>query len=154
MHWAPPLPLDKLVLLQEIQMKVAMQLESRQGALRMLGEEFPDAKLAEIRQELIDDAKADGAMNLVNTQIQQEIASLTGMLPGNSMDPAAPLPTDGGGPEGGAPSPMVPQSSLQPILDPAAVMAMTGEQNIRNELVQKAYAPSQALRKMPDDKTD
>lgn len=153
-HWAPPLPLDKLVLLQEIQMKVAMQLESRQGALRALGEEFPDAKLAEIRQELIDDAKADGAMNLVNTQIQQEIASLTGMLPGNSMDPASPLPTDGGGPDGGEPSPMVPQSQMQPLLDPAAIAAMTGEQDIRGDLVRKAYAPTQALRKMPDDKTD
>lgn len=158
-HWAPPLPLDKLVLLQEIQMKMQLNLESRQGALRTLGEEFPDEKLAEIRQELIDDAKADGALNLVSTAIQSEIANLTGMLSGNPEDPAQPLPTDGGGGPGGPgggmnskPKAQTPQSQMPPMLDPAGMMAEQGEMGIRNELVQRAYAPTKALRK-PDDST-
>ena len=160
-HWAPPLPLDKLVVLQEIQLKLALNLESRQGALRALGEEFPDEKLAEIRQELIDDAKADGAMNLVNTAIQSEIANLTGMLPGNADDPAGMLPTSGGGTNGGPgggmnsqPTTQTPDSQLPPLLDPAAVMAAQGEQGIRNDLVTKAYGTKTPMRKQPDDETD
>lgn len=159
-HWTPPLPLDKLVLLQEIQMKMLLNLESRQGALRTLGEEFPDHKLAEIRQELIDDAKADGALNLVNTAIQSEIASLTGMLPGNSDDPAGMLPTSGGGTNGGPgggmnsqPTTQTPDSQMEPMLDQAGLMAEQGEGAIRNDLVQRAYAPTKALRKQPDDES-
>ena len=155
-HWAPPLPLDKLVLLQELQMKQQMGLESREGMLRALGEEFPDEKLAEIRAELIEDAKSDGALNLVNTAIQAELAALTGMLSGNAMDPASILPTDGGGGPGGAggganstPSPMVPQSQMPSMLDPAAVLAGQGEYDIRNDLVTRAYGTKVPLRKLP-----
>ena len=155
-HWAPPLPLDKLVLLQELQMKQQMGLESREGMLRALGEEFPDEKLAEIRAELIEDAKSDGALNLVNTAIQAELAALTGMLSGNAMDPASILPTDGGGGPGGAgggansaPSPMVPQSQMPPMLDPAAILAGQGESDIRNDLVTRAYGTKVPLRKLP-----
>jgi hypothetical protein len=80
-HFPQPLPLDKLILLNEIQTKMSMNLESREGALRTLGEEFPDEKLDEIRTELIEDAKADGALNLIKSQINSAIASLTGILP-------------------------------------------------------------------------
>jgi hypothetical protein len=62
-----------------------------------------------------------------------------------------------GGPGGGMnsqPKPQVPQSQMDPILDPAAVMNMQGEGGIRNDLVQRAYAPTKALRKQPDDNTD
>jgi hypothetical protein len=155
-HWAPPLPLDKLVLLQELQMKQQMGLESREGMLRALGEEFPDEKLAEIRAELIEDAKSDGALNLVNTAIQAELAALTGMLSGNATDAASILPTDGGGGPGGAgggansaPSPMVPQSQMPSMLDPAAVLAGQGEYDIRNDLVTRAYGTKVPLRKLP-----
>jgi hypothetical protein len=156
-HWAAPLPLDKLVLLQEVQMKLELRLESRQGALRILGEEFPDSKLAEIRQEQIDDAKADGVMNLINTQIQSEVANLTGMLPGNAEDPASMLPTDGGGSNGGPgggmnskPKAQTPESKLAPMLDPDAVMAQQGEQGIRNDLVTRAYGTKAPQRSVPD----
>ena len=80
-HFPQPLPLDKLILLNEIQTKMSMNLESREGALRTLGEDFPDEKLEEIRSELIEDAKADGALNLIKSQINSAIASLTGILP-------------------------------------------------------------------------
>jgi len=61
-HFPPPLPLDKLIALNEVQTMLSLGLESKEGALRSLGEEFPDEKLQEIRQELMDDAKADGAL--------------------------------------------------------------------------------------------
>ena len=88
-HFPQPLPLDKLIVLNEIQTKMALGVESRKGALRQLGEEFPDEKLDEIRTELIDDAKSDGALNLIKSQINSAIASLTGLLPQNQgVEPA------------------------------------------------------------------
>ena len=96
-HMPPPLPLDKLIVLNEIQQKMNMNLESREGALRQLGEEFPDQKLEEIRAELIQDAKADGAIALVKQQINSAITSLTGMMPDGTLPPGA-APGDGTGP--------------------------------------------------------
>jgi hypothetical protein len=61
---------------------MSLGLESKAGALRQLGEEFPYEKLDEIRTELLADAKADGAVKLVQTQIENTIAELTGMLSG------------------------------------------------------------------------
>ncbi|CAB4122232.1 Portal protein [uncultured Caudovirales phage] len=96
-HFPQPLPLDKLIVLNEIQMKMQMNLESREGALRQLGEEFPAEKLEEIRAELIADAKADGAVNLIKQQINSAITSLTGMMPDGTTPPGA-APGDGTGP--------------------------------------------------------
>jgi hypothetical protein len=96
-HFPQPLPLDKLIVLNEIQQKMNLNLESREGALRQLGEEFPDEKLEEIRAELIQDAKSDGALNLVKQQINAAITSLTGMMPDGTMPPGA-EPGDGTGP--------------------------------------------------------
>lgn len=96
-HFPQPLPLDKLIILNEIQQKMNLGLESREGALRQLGEEFPDEKLEEIRAELISDAKADGAVALIKQQINSAIASLTGMLPDGTPPPGA-APGDGTGP--------------------------------------------------------
>jgi hypothetical protein len=96
-HFPPPLPLDKLITLQEIQAKMQMNLESREGALRQLGEEFPAEKLEEIRAELVADAKADGALQLIQQQIASAITSLTGMMPDGTLPPGA-APADGTGP--------------------------------------------------------
>ena len=96
-HFPQPLPLDKLIVLNEIQQKMNMNLESREGALRQLGEEFPADKLEEIRAELIKDAKADGAINLIKQQINSAITSLTGMMPDGTTPPGA-APGDGTGP--------------------------------------------------------
>jgi len=96
-HFPQPLPLDKLIVLNEIQMKMQLNLESREGALRQLGEEFPAEKLEEIRAELIEDAKADGAVALIKQQINSAITSLTGMMPDGTLPPGA-APGDGTGP--------------------------------------------------------
>lgn len=79
-HFMQPLPLDKLIALNEIQTKMGMGLESKEGALRTLGEEFPEQKLNEIRDELLADAKADGALSMAKAQIAQAIMEITGML--------------------------------------------------------------------------
>lgn len=151
-HFPPPLPLDKLIILNEIQSKLALGIESKAGALRILGEEFPDAKLQEIRQELIKDAKADGAIKLVQTQVENEIASLTGMLSGGIGGQPVPLggPTGGAAPAGpGAPIPGT--APATPRLDEAAVMANMGEQSLRQALVKDAYGTTTPQRRVPSE---
>ena len=96
-HFPQPLPLDKLIILNEIQQKMNLNLESREGALRQLGEEFPNEKLEEIRAELIADAKSDGALALIKQQINAAITSFTGMMPDGTLPPGA-EPGDGTGP--------------------------------------------------------
>ena len=144
-HFPPPLPLDKLIALNEVQSMLSLGLESKEGALRSLGEEFPDEKLMEIRQELIDDAKADGALNLIKTQIANEIASLTGMMPGpDGM--AQPVM---GGPDGTTPQGPQPNAA-SPILDEAQMFVQQGEQGLRQRLVTEAYGTKIPQRRVPE----
>ena len=144
-----PLPLDKLIALNEIQSKMSLGLESKEGALRTLGEEFPAEKLQEIRQELMDDATSDGALKLVQTQIDNEIYTLTGMINPNG---AQPMPATGGSSaDGTAPSaPDAPVSTAPPVLDPAAIEAQLGETAIRNKLVLEAYGTTLPQRRVPE----
>lgn len=151
-HFPPPLPLDKLVVLNEIQSKMALGLESKVGALRTLGEEFPEEKLEEIRSELMQDAKADGALKLVQTQIENQIAEMTGMLSGGlggqptPINPAQAGPGGPEGPEGPAGAPMIP-----PIIDEAAIANQMAEQQLRIDLVTKAYGTTLPNRRVPTD---
>lgn len=143
-HFPPPLPLDKLIVLNEIQSLLSLGLQSKEGALRDLGEEFPESKLQEIRQELIDDALAEGSLNLIKTEIQNEIMSLTGMSvdgSGNAM-PAAPEQVA-----------MAQQGAAQtPILDPAIIENLRlGEAKVRTRLVTEAYGTRLPQRQVPQD---
>jgi len=136
-HFPQPLPLDKLIVLNEINTKMGMGLESREGALRMLGEEFPDEKLEEIRSELIADAKADGALQLVKNQISAAITSLTGMLPDGSMPPGA---VPGGG--------LGPGPTGQPgVVTPFEEQTL---QQVQTELVTGAYGTKIPQGRTPD----
>ena len=143
-HFPPPLPLDKLVVLNEIQSKMAMGLESREGALRQLGEEFPDEKLEEIRAELIRDAKADGALKLIQTQITASIASLTGMLPEGQ---------EGGMPPGAKPGEGIgPGPTGQPgVISPMEEGVIQELQQVQVDLVTKAYGTTIPKRRTPDE---
>jgi hypothetical protein len=132
---------------------MSLGLESKVGALRTLGEEFPDEKLEEIRAELMSDAKADGALKLVQTQIENEIADLTGMLSGGIGGQPTPInPAMGGnmsnapGGAPGAPAPMMP-----PVLDEAAMQSQMAEQQLRTELVVRAYGTTLPNRRVPTD---
>lgn len=77
----PPLPTDELILLNEIQAKMGMGLESKKGALTKLGEQFPDEKLAEVFSELREDMLDQGSMDLLRATIQAAIMAMTGMAP-------------------------------------------------------------------------
>jgi hypothetical protein len=146
-HFPPPLPLDKLIILNEIQSMLSLGLESKEGALRNLGEEFPAQKIQEIRQELIDDAKADGALKLVQTEIANEIMTLTGMVPGpdGSAAPLSPEQAAGMAAGGGSPA-------QTPLLDGDVVAGLQmGEQNIRNRLVTDAYGTKIPQRRVPEE---
>jgi hypothetical protein len=135
-HFPQPLPLDKLIALNEVQSMLSLGLESKEGALRVLGEEFPTEKLYEIRQELLDDARADGALKLIQTQIEQEIMQLTGnMMPEGESG----MPQGGGAP--GAPGGQTPMGAAmeKPLLDGADAIAQQGENALRTALVTEAY---------------
>jgi hypothetical protein len=131
----PPLPLDKLIVLNEIQAKFQLGLESREGALRLLGEEFPKDKLVEIRDELKDDAVADGALGLIKTQIQSAIVALTGMMVGPDGEPIPAPPPEPTDVDGDA-VPDVMAGLGQPSPVPELMMA---EEELRNLLVTRAY---------------
>lgn len=148
-HFPPPLPLDKLVVLNEVQMMMSMGLESKEGALRTLGEEFPEEKLAEIRAEMMEDAKADGALSLLQTEIQKQIMELTGMMPG---------------PEGGTAMPMDPMATGDVVgdglpgapagADPAKQQAEMTEEGLREQLLVEAYGTKIPQRRNQDDESD
>ena len=148
-HFPQPLPLDKLIALNEIQSLLSLGLESKEGALRTLGEEFPAEKLNEIRQELLDDATADGALKLLQTQIETEIAELTGSLVGTGGAPmGAPAGPEGGGASSATPAPMAP---VKPVIDQALLEANMGEADLRNKLVTEAYGTMLPQRRNPDE---
>jgi len=142
-HFPQPLPLDKLIALNEVQSMLSLGLESKEGALRVLGEEFPTEKLNEIRQELMDDAVADGALKLLQTQIEQEIAELTGMMPNPETGGAPGAPSATGAP--GAPA------VLPPTMDDALAAADMGEADLRNKLVTEAYGTVLPQRRVPEE---
>jgi hypothetical protein len=147
-----PLPLDKLVLLNELQQKMGMGLESKEGALRALGEEFPEEKLEEIRSELIEDAQSDGALNLVKIQIQKQIMDMTGMMagPDGSAMPMEPTMLGDGDVMGdGIEGPPSPESAKDPSLNSTGT-EMQGEAAIRNKLVTDAYGTKLSARRPVD----
>lgn len=139
-HFPPPLPLDKLIALNEIQTKMALGLESKEGALRSLGEEFPEEKLQEIRAELVEDAKADGALNLIKAQINAAITDITGMVigPDGSAMPDPNVPVD---PESGMPIETGP---------PAGSIGLEIEAQLQTDLVTRAYGTKLPQRRNPD----
>jgi len=147
-HFQPPLPLDRIVMLNELSQLMSMGLESKEGALRALGEEFPTEKLAEIRAELVDDAQAEGALNLVKVQIQKQIMDLTGFMagPDGTATPIDPMMMGDGevlgdgqlGPQGTPADPNVEQQNLQ------------AEAAIRQDLLTAAYGNETPSRRTVD----
>jgi hypothetical protein len=97
--WPDPMPMDRLLKINEIQALMAMSLESRKGALRDLGEQYPDQKLREIFEEMMEDLKEQGALDLIRLQVSQFQMASTGMtpdgqpilLPDGGMAPGAPV---------------------------------------------------------------
>lgn len=152
-EWVPPLPVDALIKLQEIQLKMSMGLESKQGALRDLGNPFPDEKQREIFEEQIEDAKLEGAKQMLMAQVQSAIIAATGIVPnadgtGEPLPPA-PAPSGDSGPGGGqqpAPGP-VPQGPNP--LNAMEGISADGQAQALAEIVTMAYGTKSSLRKMP-----
>jgi hypothetical protein len=139
-----------LIALNEVQSLLSLGLESKEGALRTLGEEFPTEKLQEIRMELLEDAKSDGALKLLQTQIEQEIIQLTGGMagqPGADMTAGGGAMTAGGG---GA----LQAAGVPPIMDGADMQAQQGEALLRTNLVTQAYGTALPRRRPPEEKYD
>jgi hypothetical protein len=141
-HWPEPLPVDQLIKLNEVQSKMALGLESKRGALRILGEEFPNEKMDEIFEELQDDAMDQGALQMLNAQIQMAVMLATGMMPtpDGGVAPVsaggANVSSAGGSPEGGP----MPGVGINPI-----------EGDLANKLVSKAYGARFAQRRNADE---
>lgn len=140
-HWPEPLPVDVLIKLNEAQAKMAMGLESKEGALRMLGEEFPREKLAEIFEELRDDAVDQGALDMLRAQINQAVMMATGLLPG--PDGSSVVPAGGAN----VSSAGAPQEAVGPL--PGVQVAP--DAGMLNNIVAKAYGARFSQRRMPDE---
>lgn len=57
--WGDSLPRDRSIDLADISTEMGLGIESKRGALKRLGEENPDAKLDEIKREMVDQAEMD-----------------------------------------------------------------------------------------------
>jgi hypothetical protein len=151
-HFPPPLPLDKIVLLNELAQKMSMGLESKEGALRALGEEFPEEKLQEIRAELISDAQSDGALNLVKAQISKQLMDITGMMvgPDGTATPMDPMMLGNGDVMGdGQLGPQNP-AGVSPEDMMAQEQVLAAESSIKQTLIQDAYGAQTPARRTVD----
>jgi hypothetical protein len=158
-----PLPVDKLVKLNELQLLMVMGLESKVGALTELGEEFPYEKLEELFKELVEDAERQAALNLLKAEAASMTAQQTGFAPGadGTPTPVPPAPAEGGvssaggsgvtGASGGGGA-GVSQFGIMPgvnLTDPEDVKKMFAR------VVQMAHQPMQANVQKPEtDKND
>lgn len=134
----PPLPVDVLVKLNELMVKLQLGLTSKRGALRELGEEFPADTLAEIFDEQLDEAKHQGVLDLLKAQIASVILSLTG-LPPEGTEPPEPPP---GSAPGTPPAPL-------PGLPGVGGLSQDTKQ-LQDELVALAHGTKLAQWRNPD----
>lgn len=58
-QWGDALPRDRAIDLADISTEMGLGIESKRGALKRLGEENPEAKLEEIKQEMLEQAEMD-----------------------------------------------------------------------------------------------
>lgn len=151
-EWPPPLPVDELVKLNEIQMKMLLGLESKRGALKDLGAEFVDEKLQELFEEQVEDAKEAGALELMRAQINSSILALTGMVP---QGEAAPAPQDTGN-ENDSGSAGTTTTSTGPTGPAAPFADITAEetQKLLADLVTQAYGTKLPQRRNPDNNSE
>lgn len=135
-HWPEPLPVDVLIKLNEVQAKMALGLESKEGALRALGEEFPREKLLEIFEELRDDALDQGALDMVRAQIQQAVMITTGIFPGQDGESSV---VSGG------------ENTAEGQAGPPMGGIGDAEGQMINNIIQRAYGARLAQRRVPDE---
>ena len=141
-HFTSPLPIDIVVKLEEIQQKLALGLESRRGAMKDLGEEFPDEKLRELAEELLDDAKDQAAIDMLKAQIGAAVMAMTGLVPEGAGEPVPPQPVQTGPDGSPAPQPEPPPAQKAgqgiPLPDLEALTGMSAK-NIAADVAARAY---------------
>lgn len=131
--WPPPLPVDQTILLSELQVKKQLGLESTVGALKELGEEFPDEKLAELFAERLEDTEQEGALQLRRAIIAAVIQKYTGLVPEGFAEeepPAAPN-AEGVMPPSPPPTP-VDNMPLPPLPSISGILGGDGTDFINN----------------------
>jgi len=148
-HWPPPLPVDALIKLNEITMKMQLGLESKRGALKELGEEFPDEKMQEIFEELVTDAKEQGALDMLKSQISAVILAATGLAPAEGPQQVTSAGGDSGSSSGSSPDSGPPATPPGP-----PVPAMGGQQSaemgqLMSDIVTQAYGTKLPQRRSP-----
>lgn len=150
-----PLPVDVLIKLNEIQAKMTLGLETKRGALRELGVDFPDQKMQEIFQELLQDAEDQAALDLLKSQMAAMIAAMTGMVPGdNGPEPLPPPPAQQ--PPGNQPSNSgsVASGGGGPVTSASPFPGLEGlqaqeQEKLMNALVTRAYGTKLPQRRNP-----
>lgn len=139
-HWPDPLPVDQLIKLNEIQAKMMLGLESKRGAIKALGEEFPNEKMAEIYEELRDDAFDQGALDMIKAQIAAAVMALTGVVPvGDGVHQPAEQP-----------QPKADGASVPNANGPLPGTAVKIDDDIVDNLVQRAFGGNLAQTRVPD----
>jgi hypothetical protein len=144
--WPSPFPVDTLIKLEEIERKMGLRLESRKGALQTLGEEFPDEKAAELREELMRDAKWDAELTVFKAQVAAAVMALTGVIPPDAGEPVAPEPPQDGNTAANSNAPQQ-VTARQPEMPPGLQVM---QQQIINEIVTNAFMPRTAFRRNVD----
>ena len=130
-HWPDPLPTDVLVTLNEEQAKMALGLQSKEGAMAKLGEDFPNEKLAEVFEEIKADTIRQGALSLLEAQTTAAIYSLTGVYSGGGTASSSSVTTSAdAGEQGVLPG---------PVADPV----------IMDKLATQAFGTTLAQRRVP-----
>jgi hypothetical protein len=161
-HFQPPLPIDQLIALNEIMTKMQLGLESKRGALVTLGEEFPDEKLEELQEELIEDAKRQAALDWQKAEMQSAIETVTGVplgenatvgengpaQQGTGQQPAGPQQVASAGGPGVNSAGAAPQGS-QPL--PGASLQDPNE--LLNQLTTRAFGTKLPQRRKPESDT-
>lgn len=153
-NWPEPLPIDSLVKLNEIQVKMALGLESKRGALRDLGEDFVDEKFAELYDEKLRESKEDGALLFINQQINAAILKATGLLPDGTPEPPEPAAAGANTSSGGNAPSNGPLQGVPGVPGMNALMDGQDTQSILKQLVTLAAGTKLAQARNPDAKSD
>jgi hypothetical protein len=157
-HFPPPLPVDKMVLLNEIMLKMQIGIMSKREALEDLGEVFPDEKMSELFLELLEDAVNQGALDMLRAQVSQIVQQETGQFIPGAPQPFPP-PVAGGGGVTSAGGPDV-NSAGAGGAGPAMSMGgfgmplSPGTEKLMGMLTNRAYGTQDAMRMPPKQQSD
>lgn len=139
-HWPDPLPVDALIKMAEEQQKMAMGLQSKRGALRALGEQFPEEKMVEVFEEMMEDIYDEGALELIRAQVATMIMAETGIMPNANGDGSAPAQK----------SPATNNSSSSEGGDDLLPALPQPSPEVISELTQRAYGARLPQRRVPE----